>query len=33
LESEELLKEHIIAQTMETVAEKSSQVKYQVEEI
>jgi thioredoxin-related protein len=33
LESGELLKEHITAQTVEIIAEKSAQVKSQVEEI
>jgi hypothetical protein len=33
LETEELLKEHITVQTVESVAEKSAQVKTRVEEI
>jgi hypothetical protein len=33
LESGELLKEHITAQTVETIAEKRAQIKSQVEEI
>jgi hypothetical protein len=33
LESGELLKEHITAQTVEIIAEKNAQIKSQVEEI
>jgi hypothetical protein len=33
VESEEMLKEHIISQTMESVFEKSAQVKTRIEDI